>query len=249
MPSIKLGELLVKAKVLNETQLKAALNEQAKWGGRLGEVLVRMSLVNEDMLVKALAKQLNLPAVNLDAIQGVAPHVKSKISQSVAKDLSVLPLQLRDEGKTLLVAMAEPQNLKLLDTLRSVTRCKIVPQIAGRNAIARAFGRFYEGEADASDLEGSFKFVDAQGKTIVRNTQEIEAARADKKPAAAPARAMTMSEVPASAPPGKSPVDTLRAIEEAQKKEVAALKAMVELLIEKGLFSREEYLAKVKRSP
>lgn len=239
MPSIKLGELLVKAKVLNESQLKAALNEQAKWGGRLGEVLVRMDLVNEDMLVKALAKQLNVPAVNLNAVQSVAPHVKSKLSREVAKDLNVLPLQLRDEGKTLLVAMAEPQNLKLLDTLRSVTRCKIVPQIAGRNAIARAFGRFYDGEADASDVEGSFKFVDAQGKTIVRNTQEIEAGRSGR---AAP-------EAPAAAPLAQRPLETLEAIEEAQKKEVAALKAMVELLIEKGLFSREEYLAKVKRGP
>ncbi|NVJ10020.1 hypothetical protein HUW63_32965, partial [Myxococcus sp. AM001] len=44
-----------------------------------------------------------------------------------------------------------------------------------------------------------------------------------------------------------SPAELLRSVEEVQRKEVAALKAMVELLIEKGVFSREEYLAKVKR--
>ena len=36
--------------------------------------------------------------------------------------------------------------------------------------------------------------------------------------------------------------------EEAQRKEVAALKAMVEVLIDKGVFTREEYLARVKRT-
>jgi hypothetical protein len=39
----------------------------------------------------------------------------------------------------------------------------------------------------------------------------------------------------------------LRLVEESQRKEVAALKGMVELMIEKGVFTREEYLAKVKR--
>jgi hypothetical protein len=49
MAQIKLGELLIKANVLQESQRKAALAEQAKWGGKLGEILVRMSLVSEDI--------------------------------------------------------------------------------------------------------------------------------------------------------------------------------------------------------
>jgi hypothetical protein len=59
------------------------------------------------------------------------------------------------------------------------------------------------------------------------------------RPIAAPA--------PAPAPSAGSAVDMLRAVEEVQRKEVAAIKAMVELLIEKGVFTRDEYLAKVKR--
>ena len=42
-------------------------------------------------------------------------------------------------------------------------------------------------------------------------------------------------------------MELLRTVENIQRNEVAALKAMVELLIEKGVFSREEYLARVKR--
>lgn len=247
MASIRLGDLLVKAKVISDSQLKAALAEQQKWGGKLGELLVRMNFLTEDMLVKALSKQMNVPSVNLESITGVPPHVRAKVPPDVARDLVALPLQLRDEGKTLLVAMAEPQNLKHLDTLRSVSRLRIVSQLAGRQAIARAFSRFYEGEAELDDSESSFKLVDAQGHTVVKNAADIEKRPAAPKPAPAAAPAPRAPPEAPTSMAAKSPGEQLRAIEEAQRKEVTALKGLVELMIEKGVFTREEYLAKVKR--
>ena len=253
MASIRLGDLLVKAKVISDSQLKAALAEQQKWGGKLGELLVRMNFLTEDMLVKALSKQMNVPAVNLEAIESIPPHVRAKMPADVARDLVALPLQLRDEGKTLLVAMAEPQNLKHLDTLRSVSRCRITPQLAGRQAIAKSFARFYNGEAEiTAEAEDGFKLVDSQGHTLIKNVDEVKApARRSNTGAAVaikmPPEATRSATSDAPALRSKSPADTLRAIEEAQRKEVTALKGMVELMIEKGVFTREEYLAKVKR--
>lgn len=267
MAAIKLGSLLLKAKVLTESQLNAALAEQSKWGGKLGEILVRMNILTEEMLVKALSKQLNIAAVSLESIQGIAPHVRAKVPLDVARDLSALPLQLRDDGRTLVVAMAEPQNLDHVDTLRSVSRCKIIVQIAGRTSIARAFGRFYEGEADLSDNEGSFKFVDSQGNTMVKDVKDIKRPTTSP-PAPNPNRSapkpppnmppppppvtttpqrMSLSEVPVQTPASGSPVEMLKQIEDAQRKEVVVLKSLVELLIEKGVFTRDEYLAKVRK--
>lgn len=252
MPPIKLGDLLLKARAITELQLKAALSEQQKWGGRLGEILVRMNILSEEMLVKALSKQLAVPAVNLDSIQGVPPHVRAKLPAQMAKDFAAVPVQLRDDGKTLVVAMAEPQNIEHVDTIRSVCRCRVVVQVAGRTAIARAYGRFYEGEADASDFEGSFKVVDASGNTVIRSQDEVST----KKPQPPIPRTTqnygknSLTEMPAATAPGpaaQSPQDMINAVENAQRKEVAALKAMVEMLIEKGVFSREEYLARLKR--
>jgi hypothetical protein len=257
MAQIKLGELLIKANVLQESQLKAALAEQAKWGGKLGEILVRMSLVSEDILVRALSKQLGMPAVNLDAVQMVPPHVKAKISSQTARDFSVLPLQLRDDGKTLVVAMSDPLNMRMLDELRAVTKCRIVPNVAGRSSIARAFSRIYEETAELEDADTNFKVVDAQGRTVVKNLKDLDPAAAavaaapaarPPPPPPAPAATRPSTETPAVRPAASgSPAELLRSVEDVQRKEVAALKAMVELLIEKGVFSREEYLAKVKR--
>jgi|SRR5215217_2673090 len=252
MAQIKLGELLIKANVLQESQLKSALAEQAKWGGKLGEILVRMSLVSEDILVRALSKQLGMPAVNLDAVQVVPPHVKAKIPPQTARDFSVLPLQLRDEGKTLVVAMSDPLNMRMLDELRAITKCRIIPNVAGRTSIARAFARMYEENLELEDADTNFKVVDAQGRTVVKNLKDLDPAAAAVVSAPKPAPPVArppppVQEAPRSTAGTGSPADLLRSVEEVQRKEVAALKAMVELLIEKGVFSRDEYLAKVKR--
>ena len=245
MASIKLGDLLVKAKVLTESQLKAALAEQQRWGGKLGEILVRMNALTEEMLVKALSKQLGLQTVNLDAIQSIFTHVKAKIPKEIARDLAALPLQLRDEGRTLVVAMAEPQQVEHIDTLRAVARARIVPQLAGRTAIARAFSRFYENAAELSDNESSFKMVDAQGVTVNKSTQQVYEEAAQRGRRAEPGLDSLRLDGPDSGKP--NPRDVLAFLEEGHRKEVAALKAMVELLIERGVFTREEYLKKVKR--
>ncbi|HEX8823645.1 MAG TPA: hypothetical protein VF794_27230 [Archangium sp.] len=255
MAQIKLGELLIKANVLQEGQLRAALAEQAKWGGKLGEILVRMNLVSEDILVRALSKQLAIPAVNLDAVKEIPPHVLNRIPVQTARDFAVLPLQLRDDGKTLVVAIADPLNVRQLDELRGVTKCRILPNVAGRTAIARAMARFYEETAELGDADTNFKVVDAQGRTVVKHMNDVPGAAAAAAPAPPPAPAQTAAprgalsrELPtARGGVNASPVELLRSVEEVQRKEVAALKAMVELLIEKGVFTRDEYLAKVKR--
>jgi hypothetical protein len=250
MAQIKLGELLIKANVLQEGQLKAALAEQAKWGGKLGEILVRMSMVSEDILVRALSKQLNIPAVNLDAVQTVPPHVRAKIPAQTARDFAVLPLQLRDDGKTLVVAVADPLNVRHLDELRAISKCRIVPNVAGRTSIARAYSRIYEAaDADLGEADTNFKVMDAQGRTLVKNMRDVQGAPPQPAPQAPPrpAASRPSAETPSVKSGNSNPVELLKAVEEVQRKEVAALKAMVELLIEKGVFSREEYLAKVKR--
>jgi hypothetical protein len=206
--------------------------------------------------------------------------VKSKIPRDKIRDLAAIPIQLRDDGKTLVVAMADPQNVGQLDTLRAVSRCRIVPQLAGRTAISRAYARFYDGQAELSDFEGSFKVVDAQGRTVVKSLKDLEDQRSEVSfdggggPPASPAPQPQPEPAGRPGPPlpggpgiasprptnrgtpargmpdtaaSPNPSDMLRTLEDVQRREVAAIKAMVELLIDKGVFSREEYLAKVKR--
>ncbi len=249
----KLGELLVRSNLITEAQLSSALSEQKRWGGKLGDILVRMSFISEENLVKVLSRQMNVPAVNLDTIQGILPEVKAKVPADIARVMNAVPLQLREENRTLLVAMAEPQNLRHLDTLRSVSKCKVVPQLAGKAQIARAFTRFYEGGVELTDPEESFKVVDAQGHTVVRVSPSAPAPApappsSAPRPGSRPPQSPSPSAPPAPAAAGNVDLTALmRTVEDSLRKEEVALRAMIELLIEKGLFTREEYLAKMKR--
>lgn len=243
---IKLGELLVKAKVINEQQLQTALSEQEKWGGKLGQILVRMGWLSEDLLTKALSKQLGIPRVDIEK-SSPAPLALRKVKVQLAEDYGVLPLELRDEGATLVVAMYEPQNVRAIDELKATTGCRRVDVfLAGESELRRALGRAYAAQDLRSEGDGDeFKIVDAQGQTVMKKLEDIAAEAAPPPPP--PVRQAPpppVAEAPARA---GSPAELLKRLERTQRKEVQALKAVVDLLIERGVFSRDDYLAKVNR--
>jgi Type II secretion system (T2SS), protein E, N-terminal domain len=244
---IRIGDLLVKAGVITDAQLKAALAEQGQWGGKLGDILVRMEFLTEEVLVRALSKQSGIPRADLNT-EPPAREALEKIPPDVAEEFGVIPLQLQEEGRALLVAMSDPLNLMVIDHLRSLTGCKVNPHLAGTSAIRAAISRWYRGEELAGE-EGevsSIRITDNSGGTV---NKAPGANGSPKRPAAAAQPSMPPAPRPPLPPtaPLASAADVLRGVEETQRRSVAALKAMVELLIEKGVFSRDEYLARVKR--
>jgi hypothetical protein len=227
---IRIGDLLVKAGVITDLQLKAALAEQSQWGGKLGDILVRMEFITEEVLVRALSKQTGIPRADVGG--ELEQAAISQVSAETAEEFNLIPLSVKDDGRTLVVAMSDPANVMVTDHLRSLTGCRIEAQLAGASAIRAAIARWYRGEELESD-DSSMKIVNNSGDSVVtvdpKKPQPKSAAAQDGKAART------------------SALEVLRGVEETQRRSVAALKAMVELLIEKGVFSREEYLARVKR--
>jgi len=239
---MKIGEMLVGYKLCTPAQVEAGLSEQQKWGGKLGEILVRMGSLSEENLIKVLAKQLNVQPVNLDAVASLAPQLLAKIPGHKAREWMVVPVQLKDEGRTLVVVTAEPQALATFDAVRTLTGLKVATLLSGKQAIARAHAKFYAAGEDVPSDTGEFKMVDAQNATMMKPVKELQAQLARAKAAVAPAGAAA-----GASPRTEQALQTLKTLEDAQKKELAALKAIVDLMLEKGVFTRDEYLAKVKR--
>ena len=241
---IKIGDLLVKAGVITDLQLRAALAEQQQWGGKLGDILVRMEFLTEEILVRALSKQTGILRADLTGDPD-RPSL-ALIPAEVAEEFGLVPIGLKDEGRTILVAMSDPLNIGVTDHLRSLTGAKkIDSQLAGASAIRNAISRWYRGEELLGEEgeQSSMKVVNNSGQSVVTLDPR-------NKPKNAPAPSAPPSAPPPSTgngAPRTSAVEVLRGVEETQRRSVAALKAMVELLIEKGVFSRDEYLARVKR--
>src|SRR5438067_11264632 len=106
---IRIGDLLVKAGVITDLQLKAALAEQSQWGGKLGDILVRMEFITEEDLVPALSKQTGIARAGLSGEPD--RQATGKVSAETAAELNTVPLGLQDEGRTLVGARSDPGNV------------------------------------------------------------------------------------------------------------------------------------------
>jgi Type II secretion system (T2SS), protein E, N-terminal domain len=242
---IRIGDLLVKAGVITELQLKAALAEQSQWGGKLGDILVRMEFITEEVLVRALSKQTGIARADLSG--DADREAIARIPAETAEEFNMVPLGLAEEGKVLVVAMSDPGNVMVTDHLHSLTGCRVEAKLAGASAIRNAIARWYRG-AELGEESTGMKIMNNAGITQV--TVDPRKKRGETAPATRPKAISTPP--PVAQPPRNggavrpSAVEVLRGVEETQRRSVAALKAMVELLIEKGVFSREEYLSRVK---
>ena len=137
----RLGDLLLKERLITKEQLDKALQEQKANGTRLGYNLVKLGFIQETEITKMLARQFRMPAVDLSRFE-VDPKIIKMIPADIALKHLVLPL--KKEGRTLTVAMADPTNMGVIDDLKFVTRYDIFPVIAGEYTLRTAIDKHYE---------------------------------------------------------------------------------------------------------
>src|SRR6266571_1817295 len=115
--SDKLGEILLREGLITQDQLKKALLEQKNTGMRLGYTLVKLGFVEETEISKMLARQYRMPAVDLSRFEVDAKIIKL-LPPDVAIKHTVLPL--KREGRTLTVAIADPNNVTAIEDIKFI---------------------------------------------------------------------------------------------------------------------------------
>jgi type IV pilus assembly protein PilB len=136
---LRLGELLIKEGLITASQLEKAISVQRQETGRLGEILIKLDMIKEDQIVAALGKQLNIPFFTLGTgmLRPVADQgLDHLILQEFAFKNFVLPLSRT--LRSLTVAMFDPLDFILIDSLKKLTGCEINPVIATRSDIKKA---------------------------------------------------------------------------------------------------------------
>ncbi len=139
----KLGQLLLSANLVTETQLKEALNLQKKEGGRLGSKLVKLGYLTEEKLVSFLSKQYGVPAINLSDYE-IDPAVLKLIPAEMAKKYLIIPVAR--VGATLTVAMADPSNIFAIDDIKFMTGYNVEVVVASESSIIDAITKYYSGK-------------------------------------------------------------------------------------------------------
>lgn len=229
----RLGELLIDAGLLDDARLSAALSEQRKWGGRLGRTLVEMGFVEEDAMVRALSEQLALPAVDLHVVE-VPAEALQLLRVDLAERYGVFPLKGDPHKRTLELATSDPTNQEMLKDLEFQTGMRVQFAVAGATAIDKAIRRQYYGERTQATPTAT-----PQSLGGAETLFELETGSAFSGPKMAP-EASDLAQRLTDA--------TLKIaeLEKALGAQTRVIRNMLELMFEKGVLTREDYLRKVR---
>ncbi len=171
--NFRVGEALVEEGVLTEDELAQALDQQKSSELRLGELLVAEGLISSREIVRTLSKCLGVRGCVLR--HGlIDPSLLGMIGEEEATRLKAIPIFKVHESLT--VAMAEPQDLPTIDTLRRLTGCKIRPVLALEANIIEFIKKYAGGNVDVDAFLASLKDSDVE---VVEREAVDEGAAAD----------------------------------------------------------------------
>jgi len=137
----KLGEILQDRGKITAASLQNLFEEQQGKMVRLGELILERGLVDKASLVKALEEVSRVPYLDCASVQ-CDTKVLQSIPRAMAMRLAVLPI--RTEQSRIVVAMAEPQNVTIIDELRFTTGKDVSPRLGFHAEILSAIVRNYD---------------------------------------------------------------------------------------------------------
>ena len=149
----RLGELLVREKMISLQQLQQAQDEAKRSGRRLGIALSKLGYVDDGDLTQFLARQYSLPSVNLNDFE-----IDSDVLKLVPKDVAMkhMVIPVNRAGSTLIVAMSDPSNIFAIDELKFLTQYNIEPVVASEGSVDEAIARYYDKGPDLDSMLEEF---------------------------------------------------------------------------------------------
>ena len=148
--SQRLGDLLVKEKIITPEQLEQANKVQKEQSCRLGSALVKLGFLTDEDVTNFLSRQYGVPAINLSYFEIDAAVVKL-IPFETAKRYQILPLSR--VGASLTIAMVDPTNVFAMDDIKFMTGFNIEPVVASESSILAGIEKAYGAGTKEEDLE------------------------------------------------------------------------------------------------
>ena len=180
MAANRLGELLVRNKLIDEQQLVKALEEQKASGGRLGASLVKLGYLKEEDLAAFLSRQYGVPSINLSEFE-IDESVIKLIPSEVVQKYQLIPINRA--GSTLIVAMADPSNIFAIDDIKFMTGYNVEVVVSAENTIKSAIDKYYDQSASFDDVMGDLDDIDLE---VIDDDDEIDTGELEKASEDAP---------------------------------------------------------------
>jgi type IV pilus assembly protein PilB len=137
---VRIGELLLKEKLITPDQLQSALQHQKAHGGKLGFNLVKLGFVRDEEITSLLSRQYGVPSINIGQFE-IDSSVIKLVPADTAQKYQVIPLSRA--GATLTIAMTDPTNVFAMDDIKFMTGYNIEPVVASETALTEAIEKYY----------------------------------------------------------------------------------------------------------
>jgi type IV pilus assembly protein PilB len=219
----RLGELLVHHDLITQDDLESALAEQKRSGGRLGSHLVEMDAITEPQLIAFLSKQLDIARIDFSR-SPIQREALELVSKSICEKYTLIPVAMTDRRRRirLLVAMSDPLNLEAVREIEFASNVTVSAVLALEEDIRRMIEYCYH----ASGLRESTGPVPT-GDPI--DIAELEQEKAEKPPV------LLRSE------------DGRLTSHEGRRNSHPELRALLDVLAEKGMIVPEEFREKLSK--
>ena len=172
--SVRLGELLLKANLINPDQLNESLQLQKQTGTKLGETLIQLGFVSEEDITECLSQQFGVPSINLAHFEIDAAVIKL-IPADVARKYHILPVN--KTGATLTIAMADPTNVFAMDDVKFMTGYNVEPVVASELGIKTAIDTYY-GSTSSLELKKVMEDLQSAGNSedleVLQEEEEVD---------------------------------------------------------------------------
>ena len=174
MPLKRIGDILIKEKLLTQKQLVKALeNKQPE--EKIGETLIRLKMLNEMQILKALETSTGVKRVSLTNYV-FEPSALKMISEDFCRRNIIIPLKL--EGKKLQFATSDPLNFSAIEEIRISAGYQPIPFSSPRDdiytQIEKNYGFKRTLEALGIDEIDQDEIIDADEETpMVRLVNQI----------------------------------------------------------------------------
>ena len=147
-PRELIGQVLKGQGHIGEGQIQEALGAQRKHGGLIGQHLVALGSIKAEHLNRGLAQQAGLEAVDLSTLKPTEDAIE-RIDSGTAHAFGVLPVRV--EGDTLIVAIADPMNVAVLEDLRFTTGGEVRGVLGDGDMLRKLVTECYGEEASLKD--------------------------------------------------------------------------------------------------
>jgi type IV pilus assembly protein PilB len=191
----RIGEILLEAGSITKAQLNEALKAQVSSNNRLGEIFVEKGILTQQQVIEALALQFMMPVVDVKNYLTNISAINS-LPRGLMERLGIFPLELQNDGTTLVVAISDPLNLPAQDELRMSTTLNIKLALATEQNIYAALAAI--GGGGPGTVPADNKPAEAHSSPVA--PPAAPAAHAPVQPSGTPAPGMAAASTPPAAP-------------------------------------------------